>query len=186
MAADPESAGWPARVILTGFRATGKSAVGKQLAERIGYRFLDTDGELVSSVHCSIAEFVREHGWKAFREKEQELLEHLACMHKIVISTGGGAVLHKQAWQKLREQGLVVWLQADARTISERLLKDPVSVTQRPSLTGNGTHEEVAEILAQRESSYREGSDLAIDTTDKSPEEIAILVEHVIRDKEKV
>ena len=61
---DPAS--WPARVVLTGYRATGKTVVGELVATKIGYRFLDMDGELVSSLHCSIAEYVRTNGWKVF------------------------------------------------------------------------------------------------------------------------
>lgn len=174
--ANPESADLPVRVILTGFRATGKSVVGERLAALIGYRFLDTDKELVSRTRCSVAEFVRKQGWPAFRELEKELLARLASMTHVVIATGGGAVLHQQQWQTLRDHSLVVWLQADAHTISTRLRVDPVSDKQRPSLTGHGTHEEVEVILAERETSYREGSDVAIDTTDRTPEEIATLI----------
>lgn len=174
----------PVRVILTGFRATGKSIVGALLARLLGYRFLDTDEELVSKVQCSVAHYVREHGWPAFREQERGLLERLTWMNQVVIATGGGAVLHHREWQELRKQSVVVWLKADARTISERLKADPLSYKQRPSLTGNGTHEEVESVLAERESSYREGSDMAIDTTDKSPEEIATLIKDHITNLE--
>jgi len=180
-----ESAVLPARVILTGYRATGKSVVGAQLARQIGYRFIDTDDELVSSMDCSLAEYIREHGWSSFRKLERELLGRLSWMNQVIVATGGGAVLHKPEWQELRKGSLVIWLTADAHTISERLRDDPVSVRQRPSLTGNGTHEEVASVLAEREASYREGSDMAIDTTDKTPEEIANMIEQYIIDREE-
>jgi len=166
----------PARVILTGFRATGKSLVGARLAEMIGYRFIDTDDELVASVKCSVAAFVREHGWPAFRKQEQNLLSRLAWMNRVVIATGGGAVLHRQEWQDLRRESLVVWLQADARTIRERLQSDPGSREQRPSLTGGDRLAEVEALLAEREPRYRQGSDMAIDTTDRSPAEIADMI----------
>lgn len=166
----------PVRVILTGFRATGKSVVGEQLASLFGYRFIDTDNELVSRVQCNIAKYVTQHGWPAFRELERELLDHLALMEQVVIATGGGAVLHKKEWKLLRKKSLVVWLQADVHTINERLRMDPVSHDQRPPLKDDIEHEEVHSILAERESSYREGSDMAIDTTDKLPEEIAAFI----------
>ena len=171
----------PSRVVLTGFRATGKSLVGPLLADLIGYRFIDTDDELVANIQCSVATFVREHGWPAFRELEKELLARLAWMNHVVVATGGGAVLHGQEWQDLRKKSLVIWLQADARTIRDRLRTDAASHTQRPSLTGDGKFEEVEDVLAKRESSYLEGSDVAIDTTDKSPEEIAILIKQHIK-----
>ena len=175
----------PARVVLTGFRATGKSMVGARLADLLGYRFVDTDEELVARIRCSVAVFVREHGWPAFRELEQELLRRLAWMRKIVIAAGGGAVLHRQEWEELRRESLVVWLQADARTIRERLQADAASLTQRPSLTGIGHLEEVEALLAEREPSYRQGSDTAIDTTDRSPREIAALIKQFIVDAAK-
>ena len=166
----------PVRVILTGFRATGKSVVGTLLARELGYHFLDTDGELVSKIQCSVAKYVTKHGWPAFRKLEKELLARLAWMNEVVIATGGGAVMHHREWNDLRQKSLVVWLQADAHTIRQRLHGDPLSEKQRPSLTGVSSHEEVENILADRESSYREGSDMEIDTTDKSPEEIATLI----------
>ena len=176
----------PARVLLTGFRATGKSVVGAVLAALLGYRFIDTDEELSATMRCSVAEYVREHGWSSFRKLESELLEHLALMSHVVVATGGGAVLHQEEWQNLRNQSLVVWLQADARTISKRLQVDPVSERQRPSLTSRGTVEEVELVLAEREASYREGSDMAIDTTNKSPEEIAVQIHQHITSTENV
>lgn len=176
----------PARVILTGFRATGKSVVGSLLAALLGYRFIDTDEELSATMHCSVAEYVREHGWTSFRKLERELLDHLALMSHVVVATGGGAVLHQEEWQNFRKESLVVWLQADARTISKRLQVDPASERQRPSLTANGTIEEVESVLAEREKSYREGSDVAIDTTDKSPEEIAAQIQQHITNTVKV
>ncbi len=181
----PEQAKLPARIVLTGFRATGKSLVGSQLADMLGYRFVDTDLELVDQIQCTVAAFVKEHGWAAFRELEQKLLSRLTCMKKVVIATGGGAVLHLQEWQDLRRESLVIWLLADAQTIRERLQTDTASLTQRPSLTGNGKLDEVEKILAEREPHYRKGSDMAIDTTGRSPEEIAIQIKRYITDSEK-
>ena len=120
-----------------------------------------------------------------FRELEQELLERLLLMDHVVIATGGGAVLHKKEWEQLRKNSLVVWLKADIHTIRERLRIDPVSHEQRPPLSGDIEHEEVESILAEREQSYMEGSDMAIDTSDKSPGEIAALIKEYIIQTEK-
>ena len=172
---------FPLRVVLTGFRTTGKSLVGSLLADLLGYRFVDTDDELVASIQCSVATFVREQGWPAFRELEKKLLARLAWMSHVVIATGGGAVLHDPEWQDLRKESLVIWLQADAGTIQDRLRTDTTSHAQRPSLTGGNKFEEVDVILAEREPRYRQGSDIAIDTTDKTPEEIAIFIQQHIK-----
>lgn len=165
-------AGLPARVILTGFRATGKSFVGRLLAGRMEYRFIDTDDELVTALQCSVAHYVTEHGWPAFRVHEKELLARLALMEHVVVATGGGAVMHGTEWQALRRDSLAVWLRADAGTIRERLRNDGNSHALRPSLTGGSALDEVEKVLAEREPLYHAGSDLAIDTAGRTPGEI--------------
>ncbi|MDW7772937.1 MAG: shikimate kinase [Desulfobulbaceae bacterium] len=162
----------PERIILTGFRATGKSSVGAMLAERLGLAFVDTDAELCGAIGCSIAEYVARHGWPAFREKERVLLAALARRTGAVIATGGGAIMHENEWHALRRKSRVVWLRADAGTIRRRLRKDEATASQRPSLTGAGSDDEVDELLRSREPLYRSGSDMIIDTAPLAPEEI--------------
>jgi len=174
----------PARVVLTGFRGTGKTMVGTRLADLLGYRFIDTDQELVARIGRSVAVFVREQGWPAFRKLEKELLTRLAWMNRVVIATGGGAILHEREWQDLRRESLVVWLQADVGTIEERLRRDHATASQRPSLGVGGRQDDVESILAEREPRYRAGSDLAIDTENRSPDEIALLIRQHVEGKE--
>ncbi len=168
------------RIILTGFRATGKSAVGSKLAERLGLDFIDTDTRLCVGLECSVAEYVDREGWAAFRQREQELLAKLAGVTHAVISTGGGAVLHPDEWNRLRRNSLVVWLQADIATIRYRMKQDEANAAQRPPLTGDGNKNEVEEILASRSPLYLEGSDMSLDTTALTPEEIVTMIEREI------
>ena len=123
------------KIILSGYRATGKSTVGRLLAERLNIGFIDMDEVLVAR-HGEISDLVRERGWDYFRAWEKELLEELVASCEVVISTGGGAVLHQDVWRELKETGLVVWLTADLETICCRLDADSDSGSQRPSLTG--------------------------------------------------
>lgn len=162
----------PERIILTGFRATGKSAVGAKLAERLGFDFIDTDAELCVGIQCSVAEYVNRYGWLPFRQKERELLTQLAGTTEAVIATGGGAILHRDEWKALRMNSLVVWLRADAETIRQRLRQDRDTAAQRPSLTGAESGDEVEELLNARNPLYREGSDMSVDTADLTPDEI--------------
>ncbi len=152
------------KIILTGYRATGKSSVGRLLAQRLNLDFVDMD-EVLQNRHGEISELVRERGWDYFRAREKELLEELVACREAVISSGGGAVLHREVWQKLKETGLVVWLNADPETIGTRLAADAVSDSQRPSLTGSDIKAEAAKVLAEREPLYREGSHLRVDAT---------------------
>jgi shikimate kinase len=169
-------------IILTGYRATGKSAVGRLLAARLGsaFLFLDMDRLIEQRQGCTIKELVAARGWPHFREAERRLLDELAGRRGLVIATGGGAILHRQAWAALRTSGLVVWLTADRETICRRLAADAATEGQRPSLTGGNIEEEVAGVLAEREPLYRQGSDLAIDTTSRSPEAIVREIEEYL------
>lgn len=157
------------RIILTGFRATGKSLVGGLLAERLGLDFLDTDRLLCARNGLSVQAFVAQYGWIHFRRQEERLLLTLEKRSAVVIATGGGAVLHEQAWRSLRKKSIVFWLHADFSTIEKRMLADVQSPRQRPSLTGGDCVEEIKEMLVIREPLYRQGSDHIIITDDRQP-----------------
>jgi shikimate kinase len=166
----------PQRIVLTGFRATGKTAVGRILAQLTGFQFIDTDQELCQRMGCSIAEAVEEQGWHHFRSQERALLGEVPSWERTVIATGGGAILHQEEWQELRQGSLVVWLRTDLATTLSRLALDKKTAEQRPALKeqeeGQDPVEEGA-LLAEREPLYRAGSDLVLDTVGKSPEALA-------------
>lgn len=166
------------RIVLTGFRATGKSSVGRELSRRLGFGFIDTDILLGRRMGCSVAEFVASYDWEAFREREREVLAGLADSKKVVIAAGGGAVMHHDEWEQLRQHGVVIWLQADVRTVRQRLSLDSYSETQRPSLTGSDPRQEIDILLAEREPIYRSRSDFAVNTIDRMPEELAEEIMH--------
>ena len=167
---------FPPLVVLTGFRATGKTAVGKSLAGLLGYRFIDTDEEVAGRLGCSITESVGNQGWQPFRDCEREVLNELAGEERAVVATGGGSVLHRGTWQQLRTRAFVVWLRADAETIVSRLLADEKTAMQRPALSGQGMETEIPALLEEREPLYRDGSDMVIETVGRTPDELAALV----------
>ncbi len=164
------------RLILTGFRATGKSAVGRYLAMLLGYSFIDTDDLICDRMGNSIAEAVARNGWQPFRDLENSLLRELAVKTQLVVATGGGAVLHSESWQLLRQQSKVVWLRATRATTLHRLKNDSATAQQRPSLSGQGIDKEIPELLAQRIPLYRAGSDLIVDTDDRTAQEVAAYI----------
>lgn len=163
-------------IILTGYRATGKSSIGIRLAAAAGMEFLDMDRVIEQRQGCTIREMVAARGWPYFRSLERELLEELAGRKALVIATGGGAVMHRESWARLQATGLVVWLTADRRTICRRLAADAGTQEQRPPLTGGLPEAEIDLVLAEREPLYREGSHLAVDTSGKNPEEIIRII----------
>ncbi len=167
---------FPSLVVLTGFRATGKTAVGMILADLLGYRFIDTDEEIGNRLGCSITESVSRHGWQPFRDFEREVLNGLAGGEKTVVATGGGSILHRGAWQQLHNKAFVVWLRADVVTIVSRLLADEKTVMQRPSLSGQDLETEIPALLGEREPLYLAGSDMVVDTENRTPAELAAMV----------
>lgn len=165
------------KIVLTGFRATGKTSVGRMLAEKLGYAFVDTDLLLTQRLGASIAEVVARHGWSYFRQAENQLLRELPSLVRTVVATGGGAIEHHDIWPDLRACCFIVWLDADLETISRRIAGDPVSVTQRPALTmSTSAQEEAALLLNRRRPFYAAGSDLHLATDGVAP---AALVEQI-------
>lgn len=160
-------------IVLTGFRATGKTSVGQTLAVQLKWAFVDTDVLLCQRLGAPIAELVARHGWSTFREAESQLLRELPTWEATVVATGGGAIEHQREWQALRDRCFVVWLDADMATIRQRLGADPQSAQQRPSLTGQAVLDEVEALLEKRRPLYGAGSDLRLDTVGKTPEQLA-------------
>ena len=161
-------------LVLTGFRGTGKSVVGRKVAVLVGLDFVDTDILLMEQLGCAISTYVQKFGWRGFRDQERQLLRVLAASAPDrVIATGGGAILHEQEWRTLRKKSLVVWLQADATTLAGRLAADHGSAATRPPLTSQGQEDEISSLLATRNPLYQRGSDLAISTVDRSPSKLA-------------
>ena len=164
------------KVILTGYRACGKSVVGRLLASELGVDFLDMDKEIEAREGATISAMVASHGWPYFRQREQALLEELVRRDRVVVATGGGAIMHRGGWQRLQETGLVVWLTADPGTIGRRLAADSATAGQRPSLTGDSVSREIEAVLAERIPLYRQGSHLQVETVHRTPEEIVATI----------
>lgn len=166
----------PKKIILTGFRATGKSTLGLLIAQHLGYRFLDTDQALTQQLGATIAQIVAAHGWPFFRRAEAQLLRDLSSASGVVIATGGGAIEHQGEWQLLRRGSFVVWLDADAATINKRIAGDAASIAQRPTLISDSSpEEEIAQLLKQRAPLYASGSDVRFDTVQLCIPDLAAL-----------
>jgi len=160
-------------IILTGYRCTGKTSTGRRLSARLGRPLFDTDELILHRTGKTVEEIVAAGGWPAFRDAERAVIRNLSLLDGGVIATGGGALIDPRNVAYLRENGLFIWLTADAATIAQRLEKDS---NKRPSLSGKPVVEEVQEILAQREPIYRSIADLAIDSTTRNVEAVATLI----------
>jgi shikimate kinase len=167
-----------ASIFLIGYRAVGKTTIGKKLADNFQFSFVDTDVLICDRKGATVHAIVQAEGWDGFRQCEQEVLQGLAGRRRCVIATGGGAILHRILWPQLKKHGLVIWLTADVDVLCQRILSDNASAPLRPSLTGKGVDAEVREVLALREPLYRETADIIIDTGKFNVEEA---VDEIVR-----
>jgi shikimate kinase len=160
-------------IVLIGYRCSGKSAVGKILAEELGLKWVDTDRVLEERIACSIDRYVAENGWEPFRMVEKIVIRSVSGQENQVIATGGGVVLDWENVHYLRASGWVVWLQAGTTTLHERMTRDEESGFARPGLTGGSPIGEIEEILSQRTPLYAKACDDVVNTDQKSPRAVA-------------
>jgi shikimate kinase len=156
-------------IVLIGYRGTGKSAVGRLLAARLGRALVSTDAEIVKRTHRSIPEIVAQEGWEYFRDLESDICRELAGHDHLVIDTGGGVILRAQNVEALKKNGILFWLEASVGTITKRIGRD----NQRPSLTGTKSFvDEIQDVLRERTPKYRAAADHVVTTDNKSVNQV--------------
>ncbi|MBD2806063.1 shikimate kinase AroL [Xenorhabdus sp. ZM] len=168
-------------VFIVGARGAGKTTIGRLLAEALSYQFFDTDESIQISSKMTIAQMVEKHDWQYFRNFESQILEEVS-QNECVISTGGGIVLSPRNRSHLKQNGIVIYLQASAKTLIERLSLNPED-EQRPSLTGKSITEEIEGILTEREPLYNECADFTVDAS-LSVENIVLSIQSYILNQE--
>jgi shikimate kinase len=162
-------------IILTGFMGTGKSTVGKILAERLGYGFVDTDELIVAQSGRTIAEIFEADGEAVFRQMEAAVAEQLAGERGLVIATGGGFMLNAANAEAMERSGQVFCLKAPAEEILRRLEADD---NRRPLLAVANPFERIETLLAEREAEY--GRFVGVENAGKTPGEIATQIIHLL------
>src|SRR5262245_29603020 len=164
------------RILLVGYRGTGKTTVGGLLANQLGWTFADCDDSIEAAAGKSIADIFATEGEAGFRDREAAALRELCSRQRCVIATGGGAVLRPSNRELLRAGGFVVWLTASPETSWARLQSDPMTGSRRPKLTAAGGVKEVRALVAAREPLYREVADFVADADTPSPEAVAAAI----------
>jgi shikimate kinase len=139
-------------LFLVGLPGAGKSTLGRQLARRLGKRFVDADIELEQRMGVSITTIFEIEGESGFRDREEMVLAELTLMANIVLSTGGGAVLRPGNRERLRDNGTVVYLHAEPSTLYGRIRHN----RNRPLLRTADQLARLAELYATRDALYRE------------------------------
>ena len=156
---------------LVGMMGTGKSAVGRPLAEALGYRFIDADSVLEQAAGRAIPEIFASDGEAGFRALETAVLGQISGWHSLVVATGGGVVTRPQNWGHMR-QGVVVWLDAPAELLLQRLAADP---TPRPLMQAPDPAARLDALLTERRPLYAQ-ADLTIQQAGEAPEAVAAQV----------
>ena len=159
-------------IILIGYRCSGKTSVGKRLAQKLGWLFVDTDDRLVEKDGRSIKKIVESDGWEGFRRLEKEVIQEVCAQNKTVIATGGGAILEPANVEILQNRGQVVWLKVSPQTVKQRMAQDEGTDTLRPALTAKGLYVEIIDVLKDRNPIYEQTMDFSIDTDNQNIMEI--------------
>ena len=151
---------------LIGYRCSGKTSVGKMLADQTGRQFFDCDTLLVDEAGMSIKQIVENRGWNAFRDMEQAVLKRVCQLDATVVATGGGVVINAENVQHMKKSGVVIWLKAEPDTIKKRIMQDQTTDSFRPSLSAKGVLKEIEETLESRLPLYAAAMDFYVQTDD--------------------
>jgi len=157
------------KIVLTGFMGTGKTTVGKLLADHLNYRFIDTDELIESRNNRSISAIFQELGEEAFREMEKDIVKEIAELDGIVVSTGGRLMLDPENVNALSHNSRILCLVATPNEILTRVLDD--TDHKRPLLSVPNPKERIVDLLQERNDKYRRFPQITTD--EKKPTDIA-------------
>ncbi len=154
-------------IVLTGPMGSGKSIIGKLLAKKLNYTFIDTDDLIESNEDISINEIFNKKGESYFRKLENNICKELSSKKNLVIATGGGIVLNPENIKYLRKNGIIVNLKSSVDTLWNRIKNS----SNRPLLKVENPFEKLKKIVEEREEFYN-NADIFIFTDDLTVEEI--------------
>ncbi len=164
-------------IILTGFMGTGKTTLGRLLAEKIGYRFVDTDAQIEKQTGKSISEIFATQGEATFRQFETNLVKKLAEESGLIIATGGGLVLNPDNVTELKRSGQIFCLTASPKEILQRVNRQG---NTRPLLQEDDPLQKIVTLLQQRDPIYQQFSQISTSgmTTEKLVEKILGIIQN--------
>jgi shikimate kinase len=157
-----------ANLALVGFMGTGKTSIGRLVADQLHFRFLDTDEIIQARTGRIIADIFAKDGEAAFRKLEKDLVVELAGLNSSVIATGGGLPTNAENLEQLKTYALVVCLWASPEKIWERVRNQ----SHRPLLHDPDPQKKIRDLLAVRAPFYRQ-ADVLINTDLRAAREVA-------------
>lgn len=152
-------------VILTGLRGTGKSSVGKVLARRLSFTFVDTDTCIEDLAGCRIAEIVTQYGWGHFRALERQVVTRIVATDRQVVAAGGGTLIDEENARLLKTGAVVILLLGELPILQHRIALG----SNRPALTGQGSAAaELIQVWEARRARYYAVADITYDVSAES------------------
>ncbi len=164
-------------IFLVGPMGVGKTTIGRQLAKLLNYDFIDSDYEIEARSGASIPWIFDVEGEQGFRQREQSMLDELSQKPRIVLATGGGAVIREENRRVLQNRGIVVYLKADVAELLRRTAHDK----NRPLLQTDDPRATLSALIAEREPWYIEVADIVFDTQRKNSGSTANLLHKQIK-----
>jgi shikimate kinase len=168
----------PENIFLIGPMGSGKTTLGRRVAESLEREFIDLDDELEARCGVEVAVIFEIEGEAGFREREHALLAEVAEGRGRIIATGGGAVLREDNRQVLRDSGLVVWLKASVAQQLKRLERD----RRRPLLAAPDRKERLMRMAEQRNPLYASVADLVFESRNLPLARMAKALEQTLKD----
>lgn len=159
-------------IVLIGLMGAGKSTVGRLVAARLGRPFRDTDAVVEHVAGATVAELFATEGERGFRDREAAAVRDVAALRGQVVAVGGGAVLRSANVTQLRSTGDLILLEADPSALAARLAAADEG-DARPLLHDADVAATLRRLWAERDAAYRAAAGHLIDTTERTPEEVA-------------
>jgi len=168
--------------LLIGYRGSGKTTIGKRLADRLWQPFVDVDELIVKDAGKSIKDIFELGGEGAFRDLEEKAVVQAIGMAEHVVALGGGSILRESNRDAIKASGRkVIYLKCTPAELHKRIAADPQTAAMRPSLTQlGGSVEEIEKLLAEREPLYRQVMTAELDVTRLTPEEAVVYIARMI------
>jgi shikimate kinase/3-dehydroquinate synthase len=156
-------------IVLVGLMGCGKSSIGKRLAARLGLPFVDADEEIERAAAKTINDIFADHGEAHFRDGERKVISRLLNNGPQVLATGGGAYMHPETRQRIRENGISIWLRADLPVLMRRVMKRDT----RPLLRDGNPEATMRKLIEARYPIYAE-ADMTVESRDE-PHDLAVV-----------
>ena len=172
--------GFSMNIVLTGMMGTGKTVVGKKIAQKLNMKYIGTDEIIEKDVGMSIPKIFKRKGEPYFRDVETKAVKCVALLDNFVIDTGGGVVQRSENMEELERNGVIICLTASPEAILRRTSK----TNYRPLLNVDDPVSEIEKLLKKRERFYKRCSRM-IDTSNKRIEEIVDEIIKFVSEKKR-